>query len=313
MSPEEKIAKVLKQIRNEAAINPDPRLMRFELNNFIVGAEILTDEERRILLKLQKEGVIDVRLYPEKGAEPTEPHIISSYEHERFLRSPYYWVEILDGFDAKYENFFKYLPPEKTKKEEMTAKATPPKTSSPLTVYGDFISGDKVGRDKYSGSAGLESWLAKYWWGLFIPVVGIVVGFIITEGRLPQLFNTWTGSVIFTEQSIATSTVSLAEILNKALTLDTVVERQDFLGKYVGTTVFAQATVSEVSRSGTSSFLVDFKVSGQTVTCPQEANDDNEKQLTLLKGKRVQVVGKFPFSEIWGHGLGIDDCVLTRL
>ncbi|MBP7770458.1 MAG: hypothetical protein KA066_00930, partial [Candidatus Pacebacteria bacterium] len=89
-------------------------------------------------------------------------------------------------------------------------------------------------------------------------------------------------------------------------------EGLDFLGKYIGATVFAQGTVSQVSRSGANGFLVDLKVVGQTVTCPQESNDENEKQLPLLKGKKVQIVGKFPFSEIWGHGLGIDDCVLTR-
>ncbi len=207
--------------------------------------------------------------------------------------------KILEGFIRHHKEY----------KPKMRGQA---KISSPLTVHGDFVAGDKVGRDKNPSSSSSESWLKKYWWSFIIPVVVIVVGSVITEGRLPQLFNVGIGSAASTEQPFATSTVSLAEILDKALTLDTVVERQDFLGKYIGATVFAQGTVSQVSRSGANGFLVDLKVVGQTVTCPQESNDENEKQLPLLKGKKVQIVGKFPFSEIWGHGLGIDDCVLTR-
>lgn len=223
------------------------------------------------------------------------------------------YLRELEGRKKILEGFIKHQNEYKPKTYELTKETTSEK-SSLLTVRGDFVVGDKVGRDKNSSSAKPESWLSKYWWGFFIPIGVIIAGFIITEGRSPQFIDTWNErSTISIEQPIATSTVSLAEILNKALTLDTVVERQDFLGKYIGTTVFAQGTVSEVSRSGTSGFLVDLKVAGQTVTCPQEANDDTEKQLPLLKGKRVQVVGKFPFSKIWEHGLGIDDCVLTRL
>ena len=126
MSPEEKIAKVLKQIKNEAAINPDPRLMNFELNNHIVGAGILTDdEERRILLKLEKEGVIGLRLSQYKDTQPKEVSVISSYEGERFMTSPYYWVEMLDGFDEKYEIFSKYLVPEKTKRTKWRSDHMP--------------------------------------------------------------------------------------------------------------------------------------------------------------------------------------------
>ncbi len=126
MSPEEKIAKVLKQIKNEAAINPDPRLMNFELNNHIVGAGILTDdEERRILLKLEKEGVIGLRLSQHKDTQPKEVSVISSYEGERFMTSPYYWVEMLDGFDEKYEIFSKYLVSEKTKRTKWRSDHMP--------------------------------------------------------------------------------------------------------------------------------------------------------------------------------------------
>lgn len=146
-------------------------------------------------------------------------------------------------------------------------------------------------------------------------LIGIITGLMYLAqyfGYLPTSFAD-SNSPTYATETTATSTVPLTDILSKALTLETVVERQDFLKKYIGSTVVAQGTVTEVSRSGASGFLVDLKVLGQTVTCPQEASEENEKQLPLLKGKSVQIVGRFPFSEIWGHGLGIDECSLTRL
>lgn len=130
-------------------------------------------------------------------------------------------------------------------------------------------------------------------------------------GYLPTSFSN-NLSLTSVNESVATSTISLSELLSKAVALDTVVERQDFLKKYVGSTVSAQGTVIEVSRSG-NGFLVDIKINGQTITCPQESNVETEKQLLLLQGKRVQFIGQFPFTEIWGHGLGIDNCILSRI
>lgn len=108
------------------------------------------------------------------------------------------------------------------------------------------------------------------------------------------------------------STPSLSDILSKALALETVIERQDFLNKYKDSVVRGEGTVEEVSRSG-SGFLVDIKVVGQTITCSQESNENIEKQLLLLQNKKVQFYGKFPFTNIFGHGLAIDDCVLSRI
>jgi len=44
MTPEEKIAKVLKQIKDEAAINPEPHLMKFDFNYHVVGSGILSED-----------------------------------------------------------------------------------------------------------------------------------------------------------------------------------------------------------------------------------------------------------------------------
>jgi len=119
---------------------------------------------------------------------------------------------------------------------------------------------------------------------------------------------------------VPTSTPNLSDILSKARSLETDIERQDFLERYVGSTVVAQGGVSEVKRSGTSEFFgtsefsVDVEVLGQTIACPQEASEENERRLLLLKGKEVQITGKFPSTKMWGIGfIRIDECVLTRL
>src|SRR3989344_3142537 len=108
-------------------------------------------------------------------------------------------------------------------------------------------------------------------------------------------------------QSVSTSTINISDIFSKALNLDTVVERQDFLAKYIGNQVYGRGVVGEVSRSG-SIFLVDIKVDSQAITCLQEENQENEKQLLLLKGKNINFVGAFTYQRIFEHGLEIKDC-----
>ena len=112
----------------------------------------------------------------------------------------------------------------------------------------------------------------------------------------------------------ATSTIDISDILAKALSYDTVVERQDFLTGYIGEQVRGWGIVKQISRVGGGGFLVDLteRVTGRMLTCEQEETDENEKQLLLLKGKVVSFTGVFPFVEYYGHGLGIDNCVLLK-
>lgn len=110
MKPEEKIAKILEQIHNDSVINPDPQWVRFDFNYNMVGAGILSEnEERRILFKLRKEGVIELCLSQFEDKEPKEISVISSEHGRKFLLSSYYQIELLDGFEEKYKAFIKYL------------------------------------------------------------------------------------------------------------------------------------------------------------------------------------------------------------
>lgn len=120
MTPEEKIAKVLKQIKDEAAINPDPHLMKFNFNYSVVGSGILSeDEERRILFKLEKEGVIELRLSQYKDNKSKKITVVSSADGEKYVTNPYYWVEILEGFEDVYNNYSSHLDSTQSKKKRV--------------------------------------------------------------------------------------------------------------------------------------------------------------------------------------------------
>lgn len=98
-------------------------------------------------------------------------------------------------------------------------------------------------------------------------------------------------------------------MFNKASALGSVLEKQDFLRKYVGSKIYGKGFVSEVSRSG-NGYLVDISIAGQLVSCPLSGSEENERRVPLLKGKTVNFTGTFPFTNIFDHGLAIDDCIL---
>jgi hypothetical protein len=139
-------------------------------------------------------------------------------------------------------------------------------------------------------------------------------------GTLGTLFGAWgTYVVVMSPESIkviasnsnlenATSTVNISDMFNKATALDSVLERQDFLKKYIGSKIYGKGSVTEVSRSG-DGYIVDITIAGQLVSCQLTGSEENEKRVYLLKGKTVSLTGTFTFSNIFGHGLDIDNCI----
>jgi len=105
----------------------------------------------------------------------------------------------------------------------------------------------------------------------------------------------------------ATSTVSIVDLFTRADGMESVLDRQDFLEKYIGSFVSGRGVVSEVSRAG-SGYIVDIRIAGHLVSCQLESNEENDRLVLLLKGKVVDLTGEFTFSNIFGHGLGIDNC-----
>lgn len=102
MTPRSKIARVLKDIKNDSEINPDSKWVRFNFNTNIIGAGILSDdEEKRILLKLQGENII--KLHLPYGATEEDRGLLSAYTPEEFMMErDFIMIEILDGFYRKW-------------------------------------------------------------------------------------------------------------------------------------------------------------------------------------------------------------------
>lgn len=99
MNAKQKIFSVMKQIKEESEINPDSRWVKFNFNVYIVGAGILNDdEEKRVLLKLQKEKIIKLHLPDEDQGS------LEVYKQEEFMmKNKFIFIEILDNFYKKYQ------------------------------------------------------------------------------------------------------------------------------------------------------------------------------------------------------------------
>lgn len=102
MTGKQRILQVLKDIKRESEINPNPEWVEFKFNTSVVGAGILSDdEEKRILIKLEKEGVLEIHL-PD-GKDDSEEAMLSQYTPTEFMmESNSIWIKILPKFNRKY-------------------------------------------------------------------------------------------------------------------------------------------------------------------------------------------------------------------
>lgn len=154
-----------------------------------------------------------------------------------------------------------------------------------------------------------------FWFTVAGTVIGIITGVIFLGqffGFVPNSFDNTENITPMLSGSFATSTVPLSTLLSKALSYDTVVERQDFLTKYKGELVSGESTVSQVSRAD-DGFLVDFYVDRQLITCTQPGSEENEKKLLLMQGKKIRFLGSFSYTNIFNHGLGLDNCSIEQI
>lgn len=108
MNPKQKIAQVMKEIKENAEINPNSKWVEFHFNTNVFGAGFLTDdEERRILFKLESEGVLNLHL-PARDEE--EEAMMSVYSPGEFmLKHDVIRIEILDNFFRKFFFYRFYL------------------------------------------------------------------------------------------------------------------------------------------------------------------------------------------------------------
>src|SRR3989344_3644887 len=101
MTGRQKILTVLKDIKRESEINADPTWIKFEFNTRVVGAGILgDDQEKRILMKLKNEAVIEIHM-PD-GEIPEDQAVLSAYTPEEFMMEhDFIYIKILPTFYRK--------------------------------------------------------------------------------------------------------------------------------------------------------------------------------------------------------------------
>ncbi len=105
MSPNKKIYTILKEIKHESSINPDPEWVEFKLNaNFIAPGVMMSGEEGRIIIKLEKEGAIELHL--PNGKDDEQDAMLSGYTPIEFMwEHNLIWIKLLPKFQWIY---FKY-------------------------------------------------------------------------------------------------------------------------------------------------------------------------------------------------------------
>jgi len=188
------------------------------------------------------------------------------------------------------------------------------KESMPTIRFtGDFIAGDKVGRDK-NVNPSASNWLEKYWWRLLIPIIVGVGIFIINEGKLPDLFKTINLLSVDGRSVLATSTPNLTDIYKRAFTYDILADRQDFFRKYVNSNIYSDGIIEEISSLG-DRYVLEISIGVYSVLCPQEKTENFDRLYPLLKGKPVRFYGIFTYSNYSGYSnnqLVIDQCSIER-
>jgi len=102
MTGRQKIFRVLKDIKRESEINPNPEWVEFRFNTSVVGAGILTDDqEKRILIKLEREGVVEIHL-PD-GKDDEQDAMLSQYTPKEFMMgNNLILIKLLTPFYRKY-------------------------------------------------------------------------------------------------------------------------------------------------------------------------------------------------------------------
>ena len=178
---------------------------------------------------------------------------------------------------------------------------------NPPHIFGDYVAGDKIDGDKNNNIPNEDIPLWLKWVGSIVAIFGVI--WVIYAYFFPNK-PIWGVDIFRAKESVnvATTTPNISDLFSKALSYDTVAERQDFLGKYINTPIYGDGVIKEISRSG-ERFLLDITTSGQLLICPQEKTDNLEKQFYFLKGKDVRFYGTFTYSTYFGsNGLVIDNC-----
>lgn len=148
--------------------------------------------------------------------------------------------------------------------------------------------------------------LRRYWWGFVIPVVIIVVAYVITEGKPPQIFLSQTSASV----SAADGAISVSDILAKLNKMPLELDQENFLINYQNTKVYGSGTYSNIAKRG-EDYAVAISVANGDIIC-QFSSTFQGKLVLLSPGQRISFEGVFSGEREVGGSLHVTDCDLLN-
>ena len=154
-----------------------------------------------------------------------------------------------------------------------------------------------------------------FWVTVVATIIGIVTGLMYLGqffGMLPTSFQQ--NVTLSEDEMFATTTPNLLDIYEAAFTYAILADRQEFFRKYIGSKIYGDGTVKEISSLG-DRYILEIDIGSYSVLCPQEKTEDFDRSYPLLKGKKVRFYGIFTYSNYFGYDsntLAIDECSFER-
>ena len=181
-------------------------------------------------------------------------------------------------------------------------------TISMYNVGGDYVSGDKIGRDKNTNPS--ESyWLKKYWLQLSIAIVAPVIVFVIIEGKFPKVFDNTETSVETIDKSNINSDLrgvligygTIFDLITKIRSLNTELDRQDLVKNNLSKSFVASSTIRQLGKLDDGKIWVtlegqDSDGSNQYMECHFDKSWENTlRSLFNSENKMITFTGKIAF------------------
>lgn len=167
-------------------------------------------------------------------------------------------------------------------------------------------------------------WLGKYWWRLVIPIVVIVAGFIITEGKLPGIFSNTKTPTEITDSPNVNSDLrdsligysTIFDLITKIRSLDIELNRQDLVRNNLSKSFVASSTMYQLGKLDDGEIYVtlegqDLNGSNQYMECHFDKSWENTlRSLFDTENKKITFTGKIAFyKQGW---LVAEDCEVLK-
>lgn len=260
--------------------------------------------------------------------EEIKKSLVAFLSDSRFVQQKRKIETIRDHFPALNESELRQLLSEigaicyRGNNSELWGPSLASSHAKSVLIAGDYIAGDKVGRDKKStdfsqnvSGSDIPLWLK---WA-----VAIVTILALLWGVYTYFVPNWSNTLLFAQapsvntDDVATSTIKISEIFSRYNDMNRAIDRQNFLKSFIGVTVSGAGSYNDLAGSyGTdSTFYLYLNVSGTYIACGfYDVNEDTKRKLDLLRaGSKVSFFGTFMGSTLnEGNSWFIRDCVFVN-